>query len=79
MQDESKWKKFIFETEPVESPANELDCSFLCKNVQKWKPCDLFVFKVSNYLILYLPYHSSREYVLVEKMSQMKLPIKSVL
>ena len=46
VQDESQWKKFIFKTEPVEFPANELDCSFLCKNVQRWKPCDLFVFEV---------------------------------
>ena len=40
------WQKFIYKTDSLESPANELDCSFVCRNVEKNEPCDLFIFEV---------------------------------
>ena len=48
MHDQEYWQKFIYKTESLESPANEIDCSFICRNVEKNEPCDLFVFEVGD-------------------------------
>ena len=48
VHDQEYWQKFIYKTESLESPANEIDCSFICRNVEKNEPCDLFVFEVGD-------------------------------
>ena len=46
IRDEDYWQKFIYKTEYLESPADQVDCSFICKNVENHMSCDLFVFEV---------------------------------
>ena len=49
VQEESYWHEFIYHTETLEFPADQYDCSFICRNVERDRPCDLFVFEVPAY------------------------------
>ena len=46
VQDETKWQEFIYKSSTLDEPADELDCSFVCRNVEKSNGCDLFVMEV---------------------------------
>ena len=38
----SMWEKYIYDSKTMGNFDNYLDCSFLCKNVEKDNACDLF-------------------------------------
>ena len=42
------WSNYVYDNKPVESMYNYLDCSFLCKNVEKGNDCDLFAFEENS-------------------------------
>ena len=48
IKDDSYWKNYIYSTSDLPYPADRLDCSFLCRNVEKPNGCDLFLFEVSR-------------------------------
>ena len=39
------WSNYIYDNKAMENMYNYLDCSFLCKNVEKGNACDLFTFE----------------------------------
>ena len=47
IKDESHWKTHIFRKADLSQPADVLECSFLCKNVERQNGCDLFLMEVS--------------------------------
>ena len=53
VQEESYWHQLIYHTETLNSPADHYDCSFICRNVERNRPCDLFVFEVGIIYSLY--------------------------
>ena len=42
------WTKYIYDSKTMDNMYNVLDCSFLCKNVEKVNACDLFAFEDQN-------------------------------
>ena len=48
VQDETIWQEFIYKSSLLEEPADALDCSFICRNVEKSNYCDLFVMEVGK-------------------------------
>ena len=48
VQDETIWQEFIYKSSLLEEPADALDCSFICRNVEKSNGCDLFVMEVGK-------------------------------
>ena len=50
VQDETKWQEFIYKSSTLDDPADVLDCSFVCRNVEKPNGCDLFVMEVRKQL-----------------------------
>ena len=48
VHDESHWEKFIYKSSTLPVPADFLDCSFICRNVEKSNGCDLFVMEVKS-------------------------------
>lgn len=42
------WEKHIYDFKEMGSIDNELDCSFLCKNVEKENSCNMFAFEKQN-------------------------------
>ena len=42
----NEWQKHIYLTDELEKPADFLDCSFICRNVEKPNGCDLFLMEV---------------------------------
>ena len=46
VNDESYWKHFIYMSKTLPMPADFLDCSFICRNVEKDTGCDLFLMEV---------------------------------
>ena len=53
IKDDSYWKNHIYSTSELPDPADHLDCSFLCRNVEKPNGCDLFLFEVRKNLLRY--------------------------
>ena len=51
IKDESHWKTHIFRKADLPQPADVLECSFLCKNVERQNGCDLFLMEVSLEII----------------------------
>ena len=47
IKDEANWKTHIFRKAELPQPADVLECSFLCKNVERQNGCDLFLMEVS--------------------------------
>ena len=39
------WQKYIYQSKELEDIDTVLDCSFLCKNVERKNNCDLFAFE----------------------------------
>ena len=39
------WEQYVYDNKAMETMYNELDCSFICKNVEKDNACDLFAFE----------------------------------
>ena len=52
VKEEVYWEKFIYKTFALPSPADFLDCSFICKNVHKEQDCSIFVFEVQIHIYL---------------------------
>ena len=52
VHDDSYWAKHIYITKTLPEPADYLDCSFLCRNVEKPNGCDLFLMEVYSKNIL---------------------------
>ena len=52
VHDDSYWAKHIYLTKTLPEPADYLDCSFLCRNVEKPNGCDLFLMEVYSKNIL---------------------------
>ena len=42
------WAKYIYDSKTMDNMYNALDCSFICKNVEKNNACDLFAFEDHN-------------------------------
>ena len=58
--DESYWGKHIYKTMTLPQPADFLDCSMMCRNVEKPNGCDLFLMEVQKPNILFLfPYFNT--------------------
>ena len=47
IKDESHWRTHIFRKAELPQPADVLECSFLCKNVERQSGCDFFLMEVS--------------------------------
>ena len=45
IDNKSVWQKYIYQSKELEDIDTVLDCSFLCKNVEKKNNCDLFAFE----------------------------------
>ena len=54
VHDDSYWAKYIYLTKTLPEPANYLDCSFVCRNVEKPNGCELFLMEVNTNIILIL-------------------------
>ena len=51
--DESYWQKHIYMIITLTEPTNHIDCSFICRNIEKSNgECDLFLMEVMSILIL---------------------------
>ena len=46
VKDELYWEKHIYKSMTLPEPADTLDCSFICRNVEKPNGCDLFLMEV---------------------------------
>ena len=52
VHDESYWEKHIYMILELTEPTNHIDCSFLCRNIEKSNgECDLFLMEVMSTLI----------------------------
>ena len=45
IDNKSVWQKYIYQSKELEDIDTVLDCSFLCKNVERKNNCDLFAFE----------------------------------
>ena len=52
IKDESHWQKYIYHKAELPKPADMLECSFMCRNVQKSNGCDLFLMEVGSGIML---------------------------
>ena len=53
VRDESYWQKHIYKILELTEPTNHIDCSFICRNIEKSHgECDLFLMEVILILIL---------------------------
>ena len=76
VHDDSYWAKHIYLTKTLPEPADYLDCSFLCRNVEKPNGCDLFLMEVYSkkrmlialILILMLTFFPRIRYVILENL-----------
>ena len=46
IEEESYWKKYFYDAKVLPFPGDYVDCSFLCKYVEKSKGCDVFKYEV---------------------------------
>ena len=52
VEDESYWKKYFYESKKLPFPGDYVDCSFLCKYVEKTRGCDVFKYEVIRNIIV---------------------------
>ena len=53
IEEESYWKKYFYDSKVLPFPGDYVDCSFLCKYVEKSNGCDVFKYEVfSNKAII---------------------------
>ena len=52
IKDESHWQKYIYYKTELAKPADMLECSFMCRNVQKSNGCDMFLMEVGSGIML---------------------------
>ena len=48
VRDESYWAKHFYKAVDLPSPADRLDCSFMCRDVEKPNGCEFFIWDVSS-------------------------------
>ena len=74
----NEWQKHIYLTNELEKPADFLDCSFICRNVEKPNGCDLFLMEVK--MIIFFPFLKSCDLFLMEEGNILNvLPLKVLL
>ena len=46
IEDESNWKTYFYAKKSLPHPGDFMDCSFICKSVERDNGCEMFYFEV---------------------------------
>ena len=52
IEDESNWKTYFYAKKSIPHPGDFMDCSFICKSVERDNGCEIFYFEVCDYKVL---------------------------